>query len=67
MFFSLKNIDGELYCQICFKKTFPNSEMPLIYSDTSLIKPEGGEGGCPRCDGAVFQVSKMEKRSEFLN
>jgi hypothetical protein len=60
--FFLINTDGELYCQICFKKTFPNSEMPLIYSDTSLIKPEGGEGGCPRCDGAVFQVSKMEKK-----
>jgi len=51
--------DGEIYCQICFKRTFPTSEMPLIYSDTTLIKPSGGEGGCPRCDGAVFQAEEV--------
>ena len=48
--------DGELYCKDCFKKTFPTAEMPLIYSDTSIIKPAGEDGGCPRCQGAVFQV-----------
>lgn len=46
---------GLLY-QICFKKTFPEAEMPLIYADTTSIKPSGEDGGCPRCGGAVFQV-----------
>ena len=48
--------DGEIYCKGCFKKAFPEAEMPLIYADTTQIKPEGEAGGCPRCDGAVFQV-----------
>ena len=48
--------DGEIYCKDCFKKGFPTAEMPLIYSDTTVIKPAGEDGGCPRCDGAVFQV-----------
>jgi formylmethanofuran dehydrogenase subunit E len=49
--------DEEIYCKSCFKKTYPNTDMPKIYSDTSVIKPKDGEeGGCPRCEGSVFQV-----------
>lgn len=51
--------DGELYCKDCFKKTFPRAEMPLIYSDTTIIKPAGEDGGCPRCQGAVFQAEEV--------
>ena len=49
--------DGEIYCKPCFKKSFPVAETPLIYADTGAIRPGGDDGGCPRCGGAVFQVS----------
>lgn len=48
--------DNEIYCRPCLRKAFPEAETPLIHSDTSVIKPNGEDGGCPRCGGAVFQV-----------
>ena len=57
--------DGEIYCKGCLKKAFPEAETPLTYSDVSVIKPAGEDGGCPRCEGAVFQVN--EERTIFLS
>ena len=55
--YAFEGPDQELYCKVCFKKNYPNTEMPKIYSDTTVIKPaDGGENACPRCEGAVFQV-----------
>ena len=51
--------DGELYCKTCFKKSFPNTEAPKLFGDTSIIKPNEPENGCPRCGGAVFQVNAI--------
>lgn len=59
--------DGEIYCKTCFKKTFPTSEIPLIYSDTSVIKPEGEEGGCPRCGGAVYQAEEVNIKGKMYH
>ena len=28
-------------------------------NDTTIIKPAEPEGGCPRCDGAVFQAEEV--------
>ena len=58
--YAFEGSDQELYCKTCFKKCFPNTEMPKIYSDTTIIKPaDGGENACPRFEGAVFQVSNI--------
>ena len=49
--------DREIYCKDCFRKSFPESEVPLLYQDTTKIKPEDEENGCPRCGGAVYKES----------
>ena len=51
--------DSEIYCKSCFKKSFPNNEIPKLFNDTTIIKPAEPEGGCPRCDGAVFQAEEV--------
>ena len=54
--YNFEGPDEELYCKTCFKRQFPNTEPPMINGDTTLIKPNDAENGCPRCGGAVFQV-----------
>ena len=65
--YAFEGTDEEIYCKICFKKTFPNTEMPKIYNDTSLIKPSEPEGGCPRCEGAVFQAEEINIKGRMYH
>ena len=57
--------DNEIYCKDCLKKSFPESEIPLTYSDTSKIKAENDELACPRCTGAVFSAEQMEIKGKL--
>ena len=57
--YAYEGSDNEIYCKSCFKKTFPNTDFPKIYNDTSVIKPAEEDAGCPRCEGAVFQVDNL--------
>ena len=59
--------DSEIYCKSCFKKSFPNNEMPKIFNDTTIIKPAEPEGGCPRCDGAVFQAEEVNIKGRMYH
>ena len=52
--------DSEIFCKLCFKKSFPESEVPLTYNDTTKIKADNDELACPRCAGAVFSAEQME-------
>ncbi len=50
------------------KKTFLNlniffrSASPHLYTDTTKIKPEVRNQGCPRCGGAVFQAEGVVEK-----
>jgi len=66
--YAFEGPDQELYCKVCFQKTYPNTEMPKIYSDTSVIKPsDGGENACPRCEGAVFQAEEVNIKGRMYH
>jgi len=59
--------DDEIYCKSCFKKTFPENETPLIYTDTTKIRAENEESACPRCNGAVYSAEQMEIKGKFYH
>ncbi|CAB4062558.1 unnamed protein product [Lepeophtheirus salmonis] len=56
--------NDEIYCKTCLKKTFPENETPLVYSDTTLIK---SENGCPRCEGSVFQAEEVNIKGRMYH
>ena len=59
--------DGEIYCKTCFSKSFPESETPLVYSDTTKISSESEETACPRCGGAVFSAEQIEIKGRLYH
>jgi len=59
--------DDELYCKTCFKKSFPNTVAPKMFGDTSIIKPNEPENGCPRCEGAVFQAEEVNIKGRLYH
>jgi len=59
--------DKEIYCKACFKKTFPESEIPLTYSDTTKIAADSDEKACPRCMGAVFSAEQVEIKGRLYH
>jgi len=59
--------DKEIYCKGCFKKTFPESEIPLTYADTTKISAQSDETACPRCNGAVFSAEQMEIKGRLYH
>ena len=62
-----EGVDKEIYCKGCFKKTFPESEIPLIFTDTTKIPAATEELACPRCQGAVFSAEQMEIKGRLYH
>ena len=59
--------DNEIYCKGCYKKSFPENETPLVYSDTTKILSDNADTTCPRCNGAVFSAEQMEIKGRLYH
>ena len=63
--------DGDIYCKSCYNKRYHVTELRVADSDkamdTSIIKPDGDDLGCPRCGGKVFHAEEVNVKGRSFH